>query len=185
MIALDPTASHLVITNNRLQALLTDRAEREMVLKQPSQQLPPVTVKTLLKLGMFQASSVGPIHEADQRLKLLTARRESCHHSRHAALATGVAAHFDCTIITAAPELQDFTDRRVKFTSTGVEIGGHVRPPPWSTKDINNADFDTPFMTPRPRSTPPTTRPPNPYRAPQTPGQRQPGTGKPLHTTNI
>ena len=199
MITFDPAAGHLVITDNRVQALLTDRAQREVVIKQPAQQLPPVTVKTLLKLGMFQASGVGPVHEADQRLELLTARREPFHHSRLAALAVGVAAQFDCTIITAAPERQDFAHRRVKFPSTGVEIGGHVRPPPWSTKDMNNADFDTLFMTPRPRPapkrrglpTPPntskprpgpptghkpplTTRPPSPARRPAS--ARQPET---------
>ena len=125
MIALDPTASHLVITNNRLQALLTDRAEREMVIKQPSQQLPPVTVKTLLQASVIQASSVGPVHETDQRLELLTAGSEPIRRPL-AALAAGVAVLSDCTITTTAPERQDFAHRRVKFPRTGVEIGGHV-----------------------------------------------------------
>ena len=184
MIALDPTASHLVITNHLLEALLTDRAEREMVVKQPSQQLPPVTVKTLLKLGMFQASSVGPVHEADQRLELLTTRSEPIRR-RPAGLAAGVAAHFDCTIITTAPELQDFAHRRVNFTSTGVENGGHVWPPPWSTKDMNNADFDTLLMTPRPPPGPQTTPPPNPTENPNPPASANPGAGKPPHTANL
>jgi hypothetical protein len=69
------------------------------------------------------------------------------------------------------PERQDFAHRRVKFNSTGVGIGGHVRPPPWSTKDLNNADFDTRFMTPRPRSAPQRRRLSTP---PNTPGQARP-----------
>jgi len=123
-----------------------------MVIEQLAQQLPPVTVKTLLKPGVIHASSVGPVHKTDQRLELLTARSEPHHHSRLAA--AGVAVRCDCTIITTAPERQDFAHRRVKLTSTGVEIGGHVRPPPWSTKDMNNADFDTRSMTPRPGPAP-------------------------------
>ena len=86
-----------------------------------------------------------------QRLELLTTRSEPIRHSQLPTLTAWVTVRSDCTITTTAPERQDFTHRRVNFTSTGVEIGGHVRPPPWSTKDINNADFDTLFMTPRPR----------------------------------
>lgn len=153
MISFDPTAGHLIVPDNLRQALLADRAEREVVIKQPAQKLPPVTVKTLLQASVIQASSVGPVHETDQRLELLTARSEPIRRPL-AALAAGVAVLSDCTITTTAPERQDFAHRRVKFPRTGVEIGGHVRPPPWSTKDMNNADFDTLFMTPRPRPAP-------------------------------
>jgi len=103
---------------------------------------------------MIKTSSIGPIQKTDQRLELLTTRSKPIRHSQLATLAAGVTVLSDCTITTTAPERQDFTHRRVKFTSTGVEIGGHVRPPPWSTKDMNNADFDTLFMTPRPRPAP-------------------------------
>ena len=137
-----------------------------MVIKQPAQKLPPVTVQTLLKPGVIKTSGVGPVQEANQRLELLTARSEPNRHSRLAALAAGVAVRCDCTITTTAPERQDFTHRRVKFNSTGVEIGGHVRPPPWSTKDMNNADFDTLFMTPRPRPAPQRHRLPTPPNTP-------------------
>ena len=122
---------------------------------------------------MIQTSSVGPVHETDQRLELLTARSEPSRR-RLAERAAGVAVRRDCTITTTAPERQDFAHRRVKFTSTGVEIGGHVRPPPWSTKDMNNADFDTLLMTPRPPTPPndaasqPCRTPPNPRRGPPT-----------------
>ena len=122
-----------------------------MVIKQPAQKLPPVAVQTLLRPGVIKVSGVGPVQEANQRLELLTTRSEPIHHRRLAERAAGVAVLCDCTITTTAPERQDFTHRRVKFNSTGVEIGGHARPPPWSTKDLNNADFDTLFMTPRPR----------------------------------
>jgi hypothetical protein len=74
-----------------------------------------------------------------------------------------------------APERQDFAHRRVKFTSTGVEIGGHVRPPPWSTKDMNNADFDTHFMTPRPRPARERRSLPNPPNTLKTPASASPG----------
>jgi hypothetical protein len=74
------------------------------------------------------AASV-PSHEADQRLKLLTAGSEPNLHSRLADRAAGVAGQSDRTITITAPERQDFAHRRIKFTSTGVEIGGHVRPP--------------------------------------------------------
>ena len=125
-----------------------------MVIKQPSQKLPPVAVQTLLKPGVIKTSGVGPVQESNQRLELLTTRSEPIHHRRLAERAPRVADPFDCTITTTAPERQDFTHRRVKFNNTGVEIGGHVRPPPWSTKDMNNADFDTLSMTPRPRPAP-------------------------------
>jgi len=171
MFSFDPTAGHLILTDNRPEALLTDRAYREMIIKQPAQKLPPVAVQTLLKPGVIKTSGVSPVQEANQRLELLTTRSEPIHYRRLANRAAGVADPFDCTITTTAPERQDFTHRRVKFNSTGVEIGGHVRPPPWSTKDLNNADFDTLSMTPRPRPAPqrprpPTTPPPNPAEHP-------------------
>src|ERR1700687_5533263 len=143
-----------------------------MVIKQPAQKLPPVAVETLLKPGVIKTSGVGPVQEANQRLELLTTRSEPIH--RLAERAAGVAVLFDCTITTTAHERQDFTHRRVKFNSTGVEIGGHVRPPPWSTKDLNNADFDTLFMTPRPRPAAPTTPPPNPAEHLKTPARASP-----------
>ena len=117
---------------------------------------------------MIHASRVGPVHETDQRLELLTAGSEPIRR-RLAALAAAGAVLSARTITTTAPERQDFAHRRVKFTSTGVEIGGHVRPPPWSTKDMNNADFDTLFMTPRPRPAPNDTAP---QRQPHTPNPR-------------
>jgi hypothetical protein len=123
---LDPTARHPLITHDLIKALLTDRPQRQMIIQQQAQQLPPVTVKALLKPGVIQASRVGPVKEPDQRLELLTTRSKPCHHSRLAEQATGVAILSDCTITTTPPERQDFTHRRVKFTSTGVEIGGHV-----------------------------------------------------------
>jgi hypothetical protein len=144
-----------------------------MVIKQPAQQLAPVTIETLLKPGVIKTSSVGPVHETDQRLELLTARSEP--NRWLAERAAGVSGISDCTVTTTPPERQDFAHRRVKFTSTGVEIGGQVRPPPWSTKDMNNADFDTLFMTPRPHPAPdrrglPT--PPNTPNPPPGPAQR-------------
>lgn len=124
------------------------------------------------KASVIQTSRVGPVHETDQRLELLTAGSEPSLRSRLPTLTAGVAVLSDRTITTTAPERQDFAHRRVKFTSTGVEIGGHVRPPPWSTKDMNNADFDTLFMTPRPRPAlhrrppPDSAEHPNPRRGP-------------------
>jgi len=184
MFSFDPTAGHLILTDNRPEALLTDRAYREMIIKQPAQKLPPVAVQTLLKPGVIKTSGVSPVQEANQRLELLTTRSEPIHYRRLANRAAGVADPFDCTITTTAPERQDFTHRRVKFNSTGVEIGGHVRPPPWSTKDLNTADFDTLPMTPRPRPAPqrprpPTTPPPNdpasqPRRTPKPPAISSP-----------
>jgi hypothetical protein len=41
-----------------------------MIIKQAAQQLPPVNIKMLLKLGVREPGSVRPIKEADQRLKL-------------------------------------------------------------------------------------------------------------------
>ena len=155
-----------------------------MIIKQPAQKLPSVAVQTLLKPGMIKTSRVGPVQKTDQRLELLTTRSEPIHHQL-AERAAGVVVLFDCTITTTAPERQDFTHRRVKFTSTGVEIGGHVRPPPWSTKDLNNADFDTLFMTPRPRPAPQRRRlptPPNtskPRREPAQAVNRPPSTTPP------
>jgi hypothetical protein len=64
----DPTAGHLVIANNRLEALLTDRAQRALIVKQPAQKLPPGAVKTLLKPGVIKTSSVSPVQEVNQRL---------------------------------------------------------------------------------------------------------------------
>jgi hypothetical protein len=126
MFSFDPTAGHLVITDNVLKALLTDRAKRQVIIEQPAQQLPPVTVDAVLQSGVIQASSVGPVQETDQRLKPLAAIRKPGHHSQLAQRAGGVVVISDRTITTTAPERQDFTTPRVKFNNTGVEIGGHV-----------------------------------------------------------
>ena len=82
MTRFDPTAGHLIVPDNLLKALLADRAQREMVIKQPAQQLPPVTVKTLLQTSVIQTSRISPVHETDQRLELLTAGSEPSRRSR-------------------------------------------------------------------------------------------------------
>jgi hypothetical protein len=132
-----------------------------MIIKQAPQQLAPVAVKALLKLAMRQTSSVAPVQKAHQRLKLLTA---SGKPSRRAITrpATAVKLTDDCTITTSLHAGEDFIARRVTFTSTGVEIGGHAGHLSWWTLDMSNADFDTPFMTPRPRHAPSRRAPPRP-----------------------
>jgi hypothetical protein len=111
---------------------------------------------------VIKTSSVGPVHEADQRLELLTASSEPNRYSRLAERATGVAVRWDCTITTTAPERQDFAHRRVKFTSTGVEIGGHVRPPFVVDEGQEQRRPRHPLYDSSAPSHAPTTRPPNP-----------------------
>jgi hypothetical protein len=183
MIVFNPTAGHLIVTDHRLQTLLTDRAEREMVIKQPAQQLPAVTVKALLQPRVIHASRIGPVHEADQRLELLTASSEPTHH-RLAALTAGVAIPSDCTITTTAPERQDFTHRRVKFNSTGVEIGGHVRPPFVVDQGQEQRRLRHPLYDSSAASRAPTTAPPNPAEHPKPPASASPDAiNRPTSTT--
>ena len=70
---LDPTARHALIADDLLKALLAHRPQRQMIIQQPAQQLPALTVKTLFQFGMREPSSVCPIQKAHQRLKLLSA----------------------------------------------------------------------------------------------------------------
>src|SRR5450755_579092 len=85
-----------------------------MIIQQPPQQLPPVTVKTLLKLRVRKPAGIRPVQEADQRLKLLSAGRKA---------GQTLSA---CNILTTPSGRQDFATRGVRFTNTGVEIGGHA-----------------------------------------------------------
>jgi hypothetical protein len=144
-----------------------------MIIKQAPQQLAPVTVKTLLKLAMRQASGVGPVQKTNQRIKLLTATGKPSRRTIPRP-PTAIELTDKCTIPTSIPAGQDFTARGVKFTSTGVEIGGHAGHLSWSTLDMNNADFDTLFMTPRRRRAPSTTRSATTRQMPQNPEERNP-----------
>jgi hypothetical protein len=123
---LDPTTRHPLITDDLIQALLANRPQRQMIIEQPPQQLPPVAVKTLLKLGVRQPRRIRPVQEAQQRLELLTARSEPSRHSRIATRAAALTLTSSCTIATRPRGRQDFPARGVKFAATGVEIGGHV-----------------------------------------------------------
>jgi hypothetical protein len=126
MTGLDPAARHPLITDDLIQALFADRAQREMVIKQPAQQLPPVAVKMLLKLGVREPRGVRPVQEAQQRLELLTARHKPGRHGRIAVRAAAPKLTSGCTIATSLRGRQEFIARGVKFATTGVEIGGHV-----------------------------------------------------------
>jgi hypothetical protein len=45
---LRPPASDPLIADHPFTALLADRSQRQLIIKQPPQQLPPVAVKVLL-----------------------------------------------------------------------------------------------------------------------------------------
>ncbi len=106
---LNPRTPDPLIADDLLEALLADCPQRQMISQQPAQQLPPVPVKTLLKLRVRQPSRIRPVQETDQRLELLLAARER-----------------SCTIAANRPLGQEFIARGVKFATAGVEIGDHV-----------------------------------------------------------
>jgi hypothetical protein len=123
---LDPSARHPLVADHLRQAPLADLTQRQMIIEQPPQQLPPVPVKTILELGVREPRGVGPVQKAQQRLELLTARTEPSRHSPTAQRAAAAATPSRCTIATKLHGRQDFIPRGVKFATTGVEIGGHV-----------------------------------------------------------
>ena len=73
MTGLDPPAPGPLIAEDTPEALLAEGPQRQMIIQQPAQQLPPVAVKTLLQLGMRQPRGIGSIQKAQQRLELFTA----------------------------------------------------------------------------------------------------------------
>jgi hypothetical protein len=79
---LDPGAYPSLIAGDLLEARLAHGPQRQMIIKQAAQQLPPVNIEVLLKLGMRQAGSVRPIKKADQRLELLPAGGKGSPASR-------------------------------------------------------------------------------------------------------
>ena len=97
-----------------------------MIIKQPAQKLPTVAVKTLLKLGVREPRGVGAVEKTHQRLELLTTGNKPGPSSTITRRATGGARSWRCSIATNPPVRQEFITRRVKFATTGVEIGGHV-----------------------------------------------------------
>ena len=97
-----------------------------MIIEQAAQQLPPVSVKMLFKLGVREPGRVRPIKEADQRLELLPARGKRRATSRIAGQAAGAVPGSGCSFAVGPPGRQDFSARGVKFATTGVEIGGHA-----------------------------------------------------------
>ena len=120
-----------------------------MIIQQPAQQLPPVTIKTLLKRGVREASGVGPVKEADQRLELLTARGKRITASRLARASGGRRPLRGCTIATSAARRAGLHRPRRKVRHNGCRDRRSRWPPPWSTKDMSNADFDTRHTSPR------------------------------------
>jgi hypothetical protein len=77
-----PACAPFLIASDLLQALLAQGPQ--MIIKQAAQQLPPVNIKMLLKLGTREPGGVRPIKEADQRLKPLPAGGKGSTASRFA-----------------------------------------------------------------------------------------------------
>jgi hypothetical protein len=50
MTCLDAPARHALLADHLLMSLLAHRPQRQMIIQQPAQQLPPVAVRRLLKL---------------------------------------------------------------------------------------------------------------------------------------
>ena len=123
---LDPRARLSLIADDLLKALLAHRPQRQMIIQQAAQQLPPVNIKMLLKLAVREAGGVRPIKEADQRLEPLPARGKRITASRLARRAAAAAPSRGCILAVSPPGGQDFIARGVKFATTGVEIGGHA-----------------------------------------------------------
>jgi len=105
-----------------------------MIIEQAAQQLPPVDIQVLLKLGVRQARGVRAIQEVDQRLEPLPAGGKRSTASRIRRAATAIP-NGGCIFAVSPPDRQDFIARGVKFATTGVEIGGHAGHLRWSTLD--------------------------------------------------
>jgi hypothetical protein len=56
-----PDAPHPLIADHLIEALLARCPQRQMIIEQPAQQLPPVAVKTLLKLRVREPGRVRPV----------------------------------------------------------------------------------------------------------------------------
>ena len=123
---LHPAADHPLIPGDLLKARLSHRPQRQMITEQAAQQLPPVNIKMLLKLGMREPGGVGPIKETDQRPKPLPASGKGISANRLARRPAAAAPADGCITAVTLPGRQDFTARGVKFATTGVEIGGHA-----------------------------------------------------------
>ena len=75
-----------------------------MIIQQPAQQLPPVAIKTLLKLGMRKPGRIRPVQEADQRLELLPAAQQTQPHRIRRAAKPGAARYQRPAGRTSSPE---------------------------------------------------------------------------------
>ena len=126
MSRLDPAADRPLITSDLLKARLAQRPQRQMIIEQAAQQLPPANIKMLLELRMRQAGSVRPIQEADQRRKPLPAGGKRSTASRPAGRAAVAAPAPGCIFAISLPGGRSSPPRGVKFATTGVEIGGHA-----------------------------------------------------------
>jgi hypothetical protein len=126
---LDPAAHLSFIAGDLLKARLPHRAQREMIIKQAAQQLPPANIKMLLKLGMREAGSVRSVKKADQRLEPLAAGGKGSAAVRIARRAAVAASRCGCIFAVSPCGRQDLIARGVKFATTGVEIGRPVSTP--------------------------------------------------------
>ena len=65
MTGLDPSADHALLADHLLQAPLSRCAQRQVIIQQPAQQLPPVYFKPLLELRVRERSGICPVQETD------------------------------------------------------------------------------------------------------------------------
>ena len=148
-----------------------------MIIQQPAQQLPPVTIKTLLKLRVREPGSVRPVQGSRSATRTAPGSRKRSATSRsprEPRCRSRLRLHHHYQ-----PARQAGLHRpRRKVRHNGCRDRRSRWPPPWSTLDMSNADFDTRHTSPRPGPTA-AKAPPNRLKTPargrpngSTPGNR-------------
>ena len=124
-----------------------------MILQQHAQQLPPVTGKAGLQIGMLNAIGSLTTQPIENHPELLA--RTSKRVPGHAVL---IVSKIRCITHSHRHRQQDFINRRVNCAVTGAEVGDHVGHPfSWSTLVLATPTFGTrSTFSYRPIAAPPT-----------------------------
>lgn len=125
MITLNRRARYLARVSDRVHTRLARGTEIEPILQQLAQQLPPLPLEHHLKLPVLK------LIRLDTR-KLLNDLLQLGARPIKPISPAPLDRAVRCAGIAAAPRLQDFIGRRVKFAGTGAGVGDHEATSRWS-----------------------------------------------------
>ena len=167
-----PARDHPLIADDLLEALLAHRPQRQMIIQQPAQQLPPVDGQDAPQARR----ATGRRRPSRPGSRSATRTAPGSRQTQSPATAGELrAAHLPLQHRYQPARQAGLHRPRRKVRHNGCRDRRSRWPPPWSTLDMSNADFDTRHMSPGTRPTSRETR----GKRPKTPAIGRPNSSTP------